>query len=74
MMHRCSSDRPSTSDVPTTSAAPRHQVHRAAVVEGLGDERFHILPHPEVGDYLKRNADDPGRWLKGMRRLKARAQ
>jgi NAD(P)-dependent dehydrogenase (short-subunit alcohol dehydrogenase family) len=35
---------------------------------------FHVLPHPEVGDYLKRKADDPDLWLKGMRRLKARAE
>ena len=45
-----------------------------AVVQGLRDESFHILPHPEVGDYIKRKADDPDRWLKGMRRLKARAE
>lgn len=44
------------------------------VVEALRDERFHVLPHPEVGEYIKRKADDPDRWLKGMRRLRARAQ
>jgi NAD(P)-dependent dehydrogenase (short-subunit alcohol dehydrogenase family) len=44
------------------------------VVQALRDETFHVLPHPEVGDYLKRKADDPDRWLKGMRRLKARAE
>jgi len=44
------------------------------VVQALRDERFHVLPHPEVGDYIKRKADDPDRWLKGMRRLKARAE
>lgn len=44
------------------------------VVQGLRDETFHILPHPKVGEYLKRKADDPDRWLKGMRRLKARAE
>lgn len=42
------------------------------VVEAVREERFHILPHPEVGEYLKRKADDPDRWLKGMRRLRAR--
>jgi len=45
----------------------------AVVVEAIRDERFHVLPHPEVGDYIKRKADDPDRWLKGMRRLRARA-
>jgi hypothetical protein len=43
-----------------------------AVVQGLRDERFLILPHPEVADYLKRKADDEDRWLHGMRRLQAR--
>jgi hypothetical protein len=42
------------------------------VVEGLGDERFLILPHPEVADYLRGKGDDPERWLRGMRRLHAR--
>ncbi len=44
----------------------------AVVVEAVREERFHILPHPEVADYIKRKADDPDRWLKGMRRLRAR--
>lgn len=39
------------------------------VVEGLRDERFLILPHPEVGDFLLRKATDYDRWLGGMRRL-----
>jgi len=42
------------------------------VVAGLADERFLILPHPEVADYVRRKADDPDRWLAGMRRLQAR--
>ncbi|MGF1595369.1 MAG: SDR family NAD(P)-dependent oxidoreductase [Acidimicrobiales bacterium] len=45
----------------------------AVVVEALRDERFHVLPHPEVAEYLKRKADDPDRWLRGMRRLRARS-
>lgn len=44
----------------------------AAVVEGLADERFLILPHPEVADYFRRKADDYERWLRGMRRLQDR--
>ncbi len=43
-----------------------------AVVAGLADERFLILPHPEVADYVQRKAADPDRWLAGMRRLQAR--
>jgi NAD(P)-dependent dehydrogenase (short-subunit alcohol dehydrogenase family) len=45
----------------------------AVVVEAIRDERFHVLPHPEVADYVRRKADDPDRWLKGMRRLRARS-
>jgi NAD(P)-dependent dehydrogenase (short-subunit alcohol dehydrogenase family) len=42
------------------------------VVEGLRDERFLILPHPEVITFLRRKVDDHERWLAGMRRLQAR--
>ncbi|HET6794509.1 MAG TPA: SDR family oxidoreductase, partial [Acidimicrobiales bacterium] len=42
------------------------------VVAGLADERFLILPHPEVAEYMKRRANDHERWLAGMRRLQAR--
>jgi NAD(P)-dependent dehydrogenase (short-subunit alcohol dehydrogenase family) len=40
-----------------------------AVVEGLREERFLILPHPEVAEYFRRKANDYERWLSGMRRL-----
>ena len=43
-----------------------------AVVAGLADERFLILPHPEVAEYVRRKADDYDRWLRGMRRLQER--
>jgi hypothetical protein len=43
-----------------------------AALDGLAAERFLILPHPEVAEYLRRKADDPERWLAGMRRLQAR--
>ena len=45
-----------------------------AVVEGLTEERFLILPHPEVAEYFRRKAMDYERWLRGMRRLQARAE
>ena len=41
------------------------------VVEGLADERFLILPHPRVAEYLRQKATDYDRWLRGMRRLQA---
>jgi NAD(P)-dependent dehydrogenase (short-subunit alcohol dehydrogenase family) len=40
-----------------------------AVVSGLTEERFLILPHPKVGTFWAQKASDPDRWLAGMRRL-----
>lgn len=42
-----------------------------AVVAGLAEEKFLILPHPEVAEYFRRKAADYDRWLRGMRRLRA---
>lgn len=42
------------------------------VVEAIANERFLILPHPEVADYEQRKAADRERWLAGMRKLQAR--
>jgi NAD(P)-dependent dehydrogenase (short-subunit alcohol dehydrogenase family) len=41
------------------------------VLKGIHDEKFLILPHPEVAEYFSRKAADYDRWLKGMRRLRA---
>jgi NAD(P)-dependent dehydrogenase (short-subunit alcohol dehydrogenase family) len=43
-----------------------------AVIAGLADERFLILPHKEVAEYVRRKAGDYDRWLRGMRRLQER--
>jgi NAD(P)-dependent dehydrogenase (short-subunit alcohol dehydrogenase family) len=45
-----------------------------AVVAGLAEERFLILPHPEAAEYFRRKADDYDRWLRGMRRLYAQVR
>jgi NAD(P)-dependent dehydrogenase (short-subunit alcohol dehydrogenase family) len=42
-----------------------------AVIAGLDDERFLILPHPEVAEYFRRKAVDYDRWLRGMRRFRS---
>ncbi|MFL5844220.1 MAG: SDR family oxidoreductase [Solirubrobacteraceae bacterium] len=39
------------------------------VVAALREERFLILPHPEVLTFFQRKATDYDRWLAGMRRL-----
>ncbi len=43
-----------------------------AVLDGIRDERFLILPHPEVREYMVRRASDHDRWLRGMQRLRDR--
>lgn len=43
------------------------------VVEALAEERFYVLPHPEVEDYVRRKGDNIDRWLSGMRRLRKRS-
>ena len=40
-----------------------------ATVQALREERFLILPHPEVAAFLRHKATDPERWLAAMRRL-----
>ncbi|MCH2185586.1 SDR family oxidoreductase [Myxococcota bacterium] len=42
------------------------------VIEGLAEERFLILPHPEVLDYMRRKTADYDRWVGGMNRLHQR--
>ncbi len=55
------------------------QVHRLGMIEpeeaasvtldALREDRFLILPHPEVATYEQRRAADRHRWLNGMRRM-----
>jgi NAD(P)-dependent dehydrogenase (short-subunit alcohol dehydrogenase family) len=78
------SRRQTGADTPTTwsdrSAGPQAAVDgvltadqvAACVLEAMADERFLILPHPEVATYERRRAEDRDRWLRGMRRLAAR--
>ena len=43
-----------------------------AVTQALDEERFLVLPHPIVLQYLQRKTADYDRWLQGMRRLQTR--
>lgn len=38
-------------------------------IDAIRDERFLVLPHPEVATYVERKATDRDRWLAGMRRF-----
>jgi len=38
-------------------------------LEAIREERFWVLPHPEVAEYAVRKATDVDRWLTGMRRF-----
>jgi NAD(P)-dependent dehydrogenase (short-subunit alcohol dehydrogenase family) len=37
-------------------------------LEAVADNRFWVLPHPEVAEYVRRKSNDIERWLGGMRR------
>ena len=40
------------------------------VIEAMAEERFLILSHPTVAEYVLRKASNRDRWLAGMRRLR----
>jgi NAD(P)-dependent dehydrogenase (short-subunit alcohol dehydrogenase family) len=40
-----------------------------AVIAGLDAESFHILPHPQVAEYVKHKGADIESWLSAMRKL-----
>jgi NAD(P)-dependent dehydrogenase (short-subunit alcohol dehydrogenase family) len=45
-----------------------------AVVEVMRDERFLVLPHPTVLDYMRNKTADYDRWIGGMQKLYAKHQ
>jgi NAD(P)-dependent dehydrogenase (short-subunit alcohol dehydrogenase family) len=46
----------------------------AAVIEGIADGRFLILPHPEVATMYAGRAADTDRWLHGMNKIQRRVE
>ncbi|MBD0838035.1 MULTISPECIES: SDR family oxidoreductase [unclassified Streptomyces] len=40
-----------------------------ALFKGIEDDRFLILPHPEVAEYYRARAGDPDRWLSTMNHI-----
>ncbi|SFI66134.1 Short-chain dehydrogenase [Amycolatopsis sacchari] len=45
-----------------------------AVLEAFTDDRFLILPHPEVAGYYAARATDTDRWLAGMNKLQRKVE
>ena len=39
------------------------------VLDAIEKERFLVLPHKEVGEYVQRKGNDRDRWITGMQRL-----
>jgi NAD(P)-dependent dehydrogenase (short-subunit alcohol dehydrogenase family) len=44
----------------------------AAIVDGIRQKRFMILPHPQVAEYVRRRAGDHDRWIRGMQAFRRR--
>jgi NAD(P)-dependent dehydrogenase (short-subunit alcohol dehydrogenase family) len=44
------------------------------ILDGVVEDRFLIYTHPEMRDYLVQKSEDTDRWIRGMRRLRARAE
>jgi len=40
------------------------------ILSGIQEERFLVLPHPQVTTYFQRKADDHDRWINGMQRFR----
>lgn len=45
-----------------------------AVLDGIAEERFLILPHPEVADFYAARATTPDKWLAAMNRLQQKLE
>jgi NAD(P)-dependent dehydrogenase (short-subunit alcohol dehydrogenase family) len=50
------------------------QAAAEAVMAGIADGRFLILPHPEVARMYANRAADPDRWLAGMNKIQRRLE
>lgn len=60
-------------DAANTPALRTPEQVAQTVMDGIADERFLILPHEEVAQFVNLRAMDRERWLQGMRGLRAKA-
>ncbi|WP_109355985.1 SDR family oxidoreductase [Sphingorhabdus sp. EL138] len=64
-----------TADIDTSTVAKDGMLTAEAVaqttLDAIEEERFLILPHPQVADYIKQKGSDPERWISGMQRWQA---
>jgi NAD(P)-dependent dehydrogenase (short-subunit alcohol dehydrogenase family) len=44
------------------------------VADALADDRFLILPHPEIADYYQARSTDTGRWIGSMNKLQRKLE
>jgi NAD(P)-dependent dehydrogenase (short-subunit alcohol dehydrogenase family) len=65
---------PAVTAVLTRDAALTPEDVAEAAWQALGDERFLVLPHPEVAGYYAARAADTDAWLHGMNRLERRLE
>src|SRR5579859_6183110 len=57
-----------------SEAAITPEAAAEAVVHGIADGQFLILPHPEVAEMYAGRAASPDRWLAGMNKLQRRVE
>jgi short-subunit dehydrogenase len=60
-------DDPHVNYLKLTAVTPEHVAEEC--VKAIREERFLILPHPEVKEFYAYRANDTDRWMNGMRRL-----
>jgi hypothetical protein len=65
-------DDPAQDDRPNDRVLSPEEVAEV-ILNGLKQDRFLILPHPEAEVYFQRRAADMDRWVDGMRRLRRNA-
>ncbi|MFD7923664.1 SDR family oxidoreductase [Streptomyces sp. NPDC059740] len=63
-----------TGDLVLTPGAIAPEAVADALFDAIAEDRFLVLPHPEVAGYYAARAADPDRWLGGMNRLQRKVE